>query len=113
MIWRILSRLLLIPLIAGISYELLRWAGTSDGALVKILSLPGLYMQKLTTAEPSVKQLEVAIAALNAVTREEIPLGEGPCDLEGRLIPSHNKQELETEGDLFDPSKEEKEERAQ
>ncbi len=86
LLWRILSRLLLIPFIAGLSYELLRWAGRSDGWVVKILSLPGLYLQKLTTAEPDDKQLEVAIAAIKAVTDESLPLGEGPCDLEGRLI---------------------------
>jgi uncharacterized protein YqhQ len=86
LVWRILSRLLLIPFIAGLSYELLRWAGSSDGWLVKLLSLPGLYLQKLTTAEPNDKQLEVAIAAIKAVTDETLPLGEGPCDLNGRLI---------------------------
>jgi uncharacterized protein YqhQ len=86
LLWRILSRLLLIPFIAGLSYELLRWAGRSDGLVVKILSLPGLYLQKLTTAEPDDKQLEVAIAAIKAVSDQTLPLGEGPCDLEGRLI---------------------------
>lgn len=46
---RIISRLLLVPLVAGLSYELLKWAGRSDNWLVKILSMPGLYLQKLTT----------------------------------------------------------------
>ena len=71
LLWRILSRILLIPLIAGLSYELLRWAGRSDGWGVKIISLPGLYLQKLTTAEPDDKQLEVAIVALKAVLGKE------------------------------------------
>ncbi len=84
--WRILSRLLLLPVIAGISYELLRWAGRSDNWLVKILSLPGIYLQKITTAEPSDKQLEVAIAALKASINEEGPLGEGLCDENGNLM---------------------------
>ena len=67
-IWvRIVSRLLLLPVIAGLSYELLRWAGRSDNAIVKFLSLPGLYLQKITTKEPNDEQLEVAIAAMNAV----------------------------------------------
>ena len=57
----------MLPLIAGLSYELLKWAGRSDNWLVKILSLPGLYLQKLTTNEPDEKQLEVAIAAMKAV----------------------------------------------
>lgn len=64
---RIASRLLLLPVIAGVSYELLKWAGRSDGKLVKILSYPGLMLQKLTTAEPTNDQLEVAIISLKAV----------------------------------------------
>ena len=66
--WRILSRILLIPVIAGISYELLRLAGRSNGKLVRVLSWPGLMLQKLTTAEPTREQLEVAILSLKAVT---------------------------------------------
>lgn len=68
---RIMSRLLLIPVVAGLSYELLKWAGRSDNMLVRILSLPGLYLQKLTTKEPDEKQLEVAIVALKAVLVSE------------------------------------------
>lgn len=64
--WRITSRLLLLPVIAGLSYELLRWAGRSSGPLVKFLSLPGLYLQKLTTLEPDDQQLEVAIISMKA-----------------------------------------------
>jgi uncharacterized protein YqhQ len=83
--WRIASRLLLVPVIAGLSYELLRWAGSSDNLLVKILSMPGLYLQKLTTAEPSDEQLEVAIAAMKAVMVDpETPCYEGLCDKDGR-----------------------------
>lgn len=63
---RIVTRLLLLPVIAGLSYELLRWAGRSDNMVVKILSLPGLYLQKITTREPDDSMLEVAIAAVNA-----------------------------------------------
>ena len=68
---RIVSRLLLLPVIAGLSYELLRWAGKSDNIVVKILSVPGLYLQKITTKEPDDSQLEVAIAAINAVLEAE------------------------------------------
>lgn len=64
---RIISRILLLPVIAGISYELLKWAGRSDNWLVKILSVPGLLLQKITTKEPDDSMLEVAIAAVNAV----------------------------------------------
>ena len=69
--WRVTSRILLIPLVAGLSYELLKWAGRSDGAIVKFLSLPGLYLQKLTTKEPDEKQLEIAIIAMRAVMAHE------------------------------------------
>ena len=71
LILRIISRLLLLPVIAGLSYELLKWAGRSDNIVVKILSLPGLYLQKITTKEPDRGQLEVAIAAINAVQSDE------------------------------------------
>ncbi len=80
---RIVIRLLLVPLIAGISYELLRIAGTSDGRLVRVLARPGLAMQKLTTREPDAEMAEVAIAAVEAVfdwkafLREHFPADTG------------------------------------
>lgn len=87
LIWRITSRLLLIPIIAGLSYELLRWAGRSDSMAVKILSVPGLLLQKLTTKEPDEKQLEVAIAAMKAVlVPSDTPTYVGECDKDGKLI---------------------------
>ena len=64
---RLLSRLLFIPVIAGLSFELLQWTGRHNNGLVKTLSMPGILLQKLTTNEPDLKQLEVAIAAMNAV----------------------------------------------
>lgn len=73
LVWRIASRLLLMPVIAGISYELLKWAGRSDNVVVKVLSWPGLMMQKLTTGEPDEDQLEVAIVSLRAVLGELEP----------------------------------------
>ena len=87
LVLRIVSRLLLVPVVAGLSYELLKWAGRSDSWIVRILSLPGLYLQKLTTKEPSDDQLEVAICAMKAVmVPEDTPYFEGICDLEGNLI---------------------------
>lgn len=84
---RILSRLLLIPVVAALSYEVLRWAGRSDGALVKLLSLPGLYLQKLTTAEPTDDMVEVAMTSLKAVlVPAEEPCVEGICDADARII---------------------------
>ena len=87
---RLLSRILLIPVVAGLSYELLRWAGRSDSWLVRILSVPGLWLQKITTNEPTDEQLEVAIASMKAVLVDEgAPFIEGICDLNANLIEEH------------------------
>lgn len=64
---RILLRLVLIPVIAGISYEFIRLAGRSDNAVVNILSKPGLLLQKITTREPDDAMIEVGIASVEAV----------------------------------------------
>jgi len=98
LLMRILSRVLFIPLIAGLSFELLRFAGSRDTPLVRILSVPGLLLQKLTTRVPSKEQLEVAIAALSAViVPPEAPDIEGYCDLSGKLVPDENSLEFESE----------------
>lgn len=64
---RLLLRLVLIPVIAGVSYEFIRLAGRSDNALVNILSKPGLWLQNLTTREPDEDMIEVGIASVEAV----------------------------------------------
>ena len=64
---RLLLRLLLIPVIAGVSYEFIRLAGRYDNWFVNLLSQPGFWMQRLTTKEPSDDMIEVGIAAVNAV----------------------------------------------
>lgn len=64
---RIVLRLLLIPVIAGVSYEFIRLAGRSDSKIVNLLSKPGLALQGLTTSEPDDKMIEVAIASVEAV----------------------------------------------
>lgn len=96
-VWvRLISRILVLPLIAGVSYELLKWAGRSDNWFVKILSMPGLYLQKLTTNEPNEKQLEVAIAAMKAVLPEnDTPYFEGLCDLDGEPLKEKEQPEEE------------------
>ena len=67
-IWlRLLSRILLIPVIGGISYEFIRYAGAHDNAISRILSAPGLWIQRLTTKEPDLAMAEVAIKAVEAV----------------------------------------------
>ncbi|MBP3489675.1 MAG: DUF1385 domain-containing protein [Roseburia sp.] len=64
---RLVLRILLIPVIAGVSYEFIRLAGRSDNAFVNILSKPGLWLQKLTTREPDDAMIEVGIASVEAV----------------------------------------------
>ena len=67
-VWlRIASRIVLIPVIAGVSYEFLRLAGRSDSPVVNVLSRPGMWMQNLTTKEPDDGMIEVAIQAVKAV----------------------------------------------
>ena len=82
-ILQLVIRLLLIPVIAGVSYEVLRWAGRSDNAFINIISKPGLWMQKLTTREPDRDMAEVAIAAVEAVFDWRAFLDEYYADLEG------------------------------
>jgi uncharacterized protein YqhQ len=82
--WLIASRILLLPLIAGLAYELIRFAGkhTGNRALMTLLA-PGLWLQRLTTREPSLDQLEVSISALKEVLQ-----------LEGRLTPEERQVEI-------------------
>lgn len=68
---RLVSRIALVPFIAGLSYEVLKWAGTSDSLFVKVVSYPGLKLQNITTFEPDDSQIEVAIAALEGVLEDE------------------------------------------
>ncbi len=64
-------KILILPLTTGIGYEFIRYAGKHDNKLVKLLSAPGLFMQRLTTKEPSEDIIEVGIASLKAVIPEE------------------------------------------
>lgn len=64
---RMFSRLVLIPVVAGVSYEFILWAGNSDAQVVEILSKPGMWLQRLTTREPDDSMIEVAIASVEAV----------------------------------------------
>ena len=75
---RILSRILLIPVVAGIAYEIIRLAGSSDNQLLRIGIMPGMWLQYLTTRPPEDNMVEVAIESLKAVLPpEEIPAGSG------------------------------------
>jgi uncharacterized protein YqhQ len=82
--WLIASRILLLPVIAGIAYELIRFAGKHSGnKILMTLLAPGLWLQRLTTREPTLDQLEVSIRALREVLQ-----------LEGRLTPEARKVEV-------------------
>lgn len=66
-ILQVVIRVFMIPVIAGVSYEILKWAGKNDNAFVNIVSKPGMLLQKLTTKEPDAEMVEVAIKAVEAV----------------------------------------------
>ena len=68
---RVLSRIILVPLIAGISYEIIKLAGKCDNIFVKIISAPGMALQKVTTKEPEDEMIETAILSLKGVLEEE------------------------------------------
>jgi uncharacterized protein YqhQ len=82
--WLIASRILLLPVIAGIAYEVIRFAGKHPGnPILRTILAPGLWLQRLTTRAPSLDQIEVSIRALHEVLR-----------LEGRLTPEERKVEV-------------------
>ena len=76
-VWRLVIRLLLIPVIAGVSYEFLKFAGRSNNAVINFLSKPGLWLQKMTTKEPDDSMIEVGIASVEAVFDWKAFLQEG------------------------------------
>jgi len=82
--WLIVSRIVLLPVIAGIAYELIRFAGRhSDNRVLMIMLAPGLWLQRLTTREPTLDQLEVSIRALREVLERE-----------GRVEPTDRRVEV-------------------
>jgi uncharacterized protein YqhQ len=81
--WLVASRILGIPLIAGLSYEVIKWAGKNRRKRwVRGVMWPGLMLQNLTTREPDLEQLAVAIASLSKVLAEEKPLDAGEAPIE-------------------------------
>lgn len=88
---RIASRIILMPVIAGVSYELIRYAGAhTDNPLVRIAITPGLLLQKLTTRQPDDSQIEVAIASLKAVVPPEDLAQEPEACSEEKLVGEPN-----------------------
>lgn len=88
---RIASRIILMPVIAGVSYELIRYAGAhTDNPLVRIAITPGLLLQKLTTRQPDDSQIEVAIASLKAVVPPEDLAQEAEACPEEKLVGEPN-----------------------
>lgn len=88
---RIASRIILMPVIAGVSYELIRYAGAhTDNPLVRIAITPGLLLQKLTTRQPDDSQIEVAIASLKAVVPPEDLAQEPEACPEEKLVGEPN-----------------------
>ena len=82
--WLIVSRIALLPVIAGIAYEVIRFAGKHPtNPILRTILAPGLWLQRLTTRAPSLDQIEVSIRALHEVLR-----------LEGRLTPEERKVEI-------------------
>jgi len=81
--WLIVSRILLLPLIAGLAYELIRFAGKHQtNRIVMTLLAPGMWLQRLTTREPTLEQMEVSIRALKEVLRLEEPLSREEREVE-------------------------------
>jgi len=71
-VWRLVSRLIAIPLIAGVAYEALRLGARSpDSGLMRALMVPGIWLQKITTREPDASQIEIAVASFREVLRRE------------------------------------------
>ena len=71
LLYRMGTRIALLPVVAGISYEIIKFAGRSKNACVKWLTKPGLWLQKLTTREPDEAQIETAITSMKAVIPED------------------------------------------
>ena len=98
-ILRVIFRLALIPVIAGVSYEFIRFAGNTDNVLVNLLSRPGMWLQALTTKEPEDDMIEVAIAAVEAVFDWRAYQGKEPAE---QVTEPEKKAEEEVPQDIED-----------
>ena len=128
---QIVVRILLVPVIAGVSYEVIRWAGSSDSKAVMIVSKPGMWLQKLTTREPDDSMIEVGIKAVEAVfdwkgfldeyyegvTDEEIPpeafyyededgTAYSEAEINGTAYDDQEAEELDAASETYEPADE-------
>lgn len=98
-VWlRVLAKLLVLPILVGISYEFIMFAGKHDNIITKILSAPGLWMQRITTREPDDSIIEVAIVSLKTALIEEFPDFEVPFE-EGYDINGKIEENTKTDGE--------------
>jgi uncharacterized protein YqhQ len=94
-------RLLILPLVVGIGYEFIMFAGKHDNFVTRALSAPGLWMQKITTREPTLDMLEVAIISIKCALRDEFPEFKEYYDNSGWItkIEEENVENEVSEGD--------------
>ncbi len=100
----VVIRLLILPLVVGLGYEFIMLAGKHDVLLTRILSAPGLWMQRLTTKEPNESQLEVAIIATKCALREEFPDFDPTPYLENAKHMKEKKVEEASDTETAEPS---------
>lgn len=100
---RMVLRILLVPVIAGISYEFIRFAGTHDNPVINVLSKPGLWLQSLTTKEPDDDMIEVAIASIKAVFDWKgfiATVDEKPQEPKEEIVPETTEEVASTAEDI-------------
>ena len=104
--WLIVSRIVLLPVIAGIAYELIRFAGKhADNRVLMTLLAPGLWLQRLTTREPTLDQLEVSIQGAEGSSRSRRPRTAGrPTRGGDGVVATDRKAEVVWQGDLMNGS---------
>ena len=93
MLMRVCLKVLTLPVVMGLGYEFLMYAGKHDNALIRTLSAPGLWLQKITTCEPEDDQIEVAIVALKSALSDEFP---EESVFENIILPQNNVSEEES-----------------
>ncbi|MBR5311478.1 MAG: DUF1385 domain-containing protein, partial [Clostridia bacterium] len=97
------SKILMLPLIVGLGFEFIRYAGAHENIFTKIVSAPGLWMQRITTLEPDDSQLEIALCALKNAIPEEFggivqPSGKiEDGTIGGKTVPVEDKSEKASE----------------